>query len=168
MYKLIISCLLVILFTGCVKNDPVLVQGSKVEFDAATWNTNALGQTYPIVTRIPAFGTAISTARDSVIRRTTPPFTVRVNLVGAQRSTASEFTYTVNASSTAVAGTHYETLSGTGTIPANSSFGFITVTPKNPGVSSPTPVVLVLELTKNANFDVNFNYAKIGLSFSQL
>jgi hypothetical protein len=167
MYKLFISFLLVALFTGCIKNDPIIVQDSRVEFDAATWNTNAVGQTYPILTRVPIVGAATPTSAPSITRATTT-FTVRVNLIGAQRSTPTDFTYVVNSSSTAVAGTHFQTLSGVGTIPANSSFGFITINVVNPGVSSTTPAILILELTPNANFGINFNYSKIGLSINQI
>ena len=160
--------LLIILFlSGCIKNDPVLVSDSKIEFDATTYNAPGVGLTYPILARVPAVGTSTPTSAP-LITRTSASFTVRVNLVGAQRSTVTDFTYTLNAASTAVAGVHYQTLSGVGTIPANSSFGFITINVINPGVSSTVPVILVLELTKNANFDINFNYSKIGLSISQL
>jgi len=156
-----------LIISGCIKNDPVLVTGSRVEFDAATYNAPGVGLTYPVLTRVPAVGTSTPTSAP-LITRNSASFFVRVNLVGAQRSTATDFTYTVNSASTAVAGTHFQTLSGVGTIPANSSFGFITITPINPGVSSTTPVILVLELTKNENFDINFNYSKIGLSISQM
>lgn len=161
-----LSLLSVLFMAGCIKNDPVLVTGSRVEFDAAAYNAPGTGVTYPILTRVPAVGTSTPTSA-ALITRTSPSFTVRVNLVGAQRSTATDFTYMVSSESTAVAGTHFEALSGVGTIPANSSFGFITITPKNPGVSSTTPVRLVLELTKNANFDINFNYSKVALSIAQ-
>jgi hypothetical protein len=162
-----ISLLSALFFGGCVKNNPVLVQDSKIEFDAAAWNSNALGQTYPILTRIPALGVATPTSAPS-ITRTTTSFTVRVNLVGAQRPAATDFTYSVNSASTAVAGTHFTAPSGVGSIPANSSFGFITVNVINSGVSSATPAVLVLELTPNSNLGVSVNYAKLGLSISQL
>lgn len=152
---------------GCIKNDPVLVEQSKVEFDAATWNANTVGQTFPTLTRVPAVGVATPTSA-ALITRTTGSFTVRVNLVGPQRSSATDFTYKVNAASTAVAGTHFTAFTGTGSIPANSSFGVITVNVLNPGVSSATPAVLILELTDNANFGANVNYAKVGLSISQL
>ncbi|MEJ7626748.1 MAG: hypothetical protein WKF35_07795 [Ferruginibacter sp.] len=155
-------------FTGCIKNDPVLVSDSKVEFDAATFNANAAGLTYPVLTRVPIVGASTPTSQPLITRTTTTPFTLRVNLVGAQRASATDFTYIINSSSTAIAGTHYTSLSGTGTIPANSSFGFITINIVNPGVSSPNPVILVLELTSNANFAANFNYAKVGISIAQL
>lgn len=51
---------------------------------------------------------------------------IRVNLVGPQRGSATNVTFTVDATSTAVAGTHYNLItSGTVTIPANASYGFI-------------------------------------------
>jgi hypothetical protein len=169
MRKILFSISLIsALFLGsCIKNDPVLVTESRTEFDAAAWNANSVGLTYPVLTRVPALGVATSTSAPS-LTRTTGSFTVRVNLNGPQRSTPADFTYSINSASTAVAGTHFTALSGMGSIPANSSFGFITINVLNPGVSSSTPAVLVLELTSNANFGVSANYAKVGLSISQL
>ena len=37
-----------ILLNGCIKNELVVYTGSKVEFDAAVWNANSAGITYPI------------------------------------------------------------------------------------------------------------------------
>lgn len=162
-----ISCLSFFL-TGCIKNDPVLYEQSKIEFDAATWNANAVGQTYPILSREPAFGFATPTSAPALTRVTANSFNVRVNLVGPQKHVPSDFTYIINSASTATAGTHFETLSGTGTIPADSSFGIIQIKVLDPGVSSPIPAILVLELTTNTNFGASVNYAKLGLSISQL
>ena len=169
MKKLIFSLTILssVLLASCIKNDPVLFQDSKVEFDAATWNANSVGVTFPVLTRVPAQGFATPTTQPLLTRATTS-FNLRVNLVGAQRPAASSFTYTVDPASTAVAGTHFAAFSGTGTIPADSSFGIITVNVLNPGVSSATPAVLVLQLTDNENFKANANYAKVGLSISQL
>jgi hypothetical protein len=51
---------------------------------------------------------------------------IRVNLVGPQRSTPINVTFAIDPASTAVAGTHYAMITtGSVTIPANSSFGFI-------------------------------------------
>lgn len=163
-----ITVLSAFFLSSCIKNDPVLYQDSKVEFDGAVWNANSVGVTYPILTRVPSQGVATPTSQPA-ITRTSGSFNLRVNLVGPQRSTATTFSYTVDAaSSTAVAGTHYTAFSGTGTIPADSSFGVVTVNVLNPGVSSTTPAVLVLQLTDNENFKANVNYAKVGLSISQL
>lgn len=162
----IIAILAAFTFNGCIKNDQVTFQGSQVEFDAAAWNANGAGLTYPILTRVPAFGAA-TTSSQPLLTRTSGTINIRVNLVGAQRSTATQFTYTVAGSeSTAVAGTHYTALSGTGTIPANASFGLITLSILNPGATSGSRV-LVLQLTDNSEIKVSFNYSKVGLSIAQ-
>ena len=116
------SCILFL--TGCVKNELTVYKGSVVEFDAATWNANSSGLTYPMMTRVPTLNGATATSAASLTRATTS-VSLRVNLVGAQRSTATTFNYVVASESTAVAGTHYTALSGTGTIPAFSSFGTV-------------------------------------------
>jgi hypothetical protein len=153
-----------IIFSGCIKNEPVIYEQTTIEFDAATWNTNSPGVTYPIMTRVPTYG---ATGGGVNITRLLDTVRLRVNLVGAQRATASSFSYSIDAASTAVAGTHFTTLSGTGTIPANSSFGIISVPLLNPG-STAAPRILVLQLNDNPDIKANVNYAKIGLSIAQL
>jgi len=153
------SCILFL--TGCVKNELTVYKGSVVEFDAATWNTNLTGRTYPMMTRVPTLNGATPTSAAS-LTRATGTVSLRVNLVGAQRSTATTFNFVVASESTAVAGTHYTALSGTGNIPAFSSFGTVTITLLNPGVSSATPVDLVLELVNSPDIKVSPNYAKVG------
>lgn len=151
---------------GCIKNDPVIYNDTVVEFDAAIWNANGAGLTYPILTRVPAQNVATGTSQPS-LTRTSGTIQLRVNLVGAQRSTPINFTYQVVAGeSTAIAGTHYKALSGTGTIPANSSFGMISVEILNPGATSGSKV-LVLEITDNTEVKRSVNYAKVGLSIAQ-
>ena len=161
------SLLIILISTGCVKNTAAVNTDSKVEFDAATWNANSVGVTYPIFTAVPIYNAAGTTP--TVINRTLATFQIRVNLLGAQMTTATTFNYRiVPTETTAIAGTHYTALSGTGTIPANSSFGFINIPLLNPGVSSTTPVILVLELQGNSVVAPNVNYAKVGFSISQL
>jgi hypothetical protein len=165
----IMSCILFL--TGCVKNELTVYKGSVVEFDAATWNANSTGLTYPMMTRVPTVNAATPTSGATaapIITRATGTVSLRVNLVGAQRSTATTFNYVVASESTAVAGTHYTALSGTGTIPAFSSFGTVTVTILNPGTASTTARNLVLELVNSADIKVSTNYAKVGLRISQL
>ncbi len=162
------SILLCILFlTGCVKNELTVFNGSQLEFDAATWNANAVGVTYPLLTRVPITNAATPTSQP-LISRTTTSVTLRVNLVGAQSSTPIDFDYVVAGESTAVAGTHYSTTTGKGTIPANSSFGTVTINLLNPGVSSSTPKDLVLQLVDNSSSKASVNYAKVGLRISQI
>lgn len=161
----IMSCILFL--TGCVKNELTVFTGSVVEFDAATWNANAAGLTYPMMTRVPTLNAATPTSAAS-LTRATGTVTLRVNLVGAQRSTPTTFNFEVASESTAVAGTHYTALTGTGTIAPYSSFGTVTITVLNPGVSSSTPVDLVLKLTDNSSIKASVNYAKVGLRIAQL
>lgn len=162
----IITIVAAFALNGCTKNDPVIWEGSQIEFDAAVWNSNAAGQTYPILTRVPAQGTVTGSSQPA-LTRSSGTVQLRVNLVGAQRSAPVNFTYqVVSAESTAVVGTHYTALTGTGTIPANSSFGIITINILNPGPGTGSRV-LVLQLTDNPEAKVSVNYAKVGLSISQ-
>ena len=87
MKKIYFSLIIIaaISFNSCIKNDTVIWEGSVVELDAAIWNANGAGLTYPILTRIPAANRALSTAcPDSTLRRYPQTIRVRVNLVGAQ------------------------------------------------------------------------------------
>lgn len=168
-YFLFISFIAISL-SSCIKNEDAIYTGSAVELDAATWNANSVGVTYPILTRQPAAGRASSSsfASDSTITRRSGKAQLRVNLVGAQRASDTEVTYTVDqTASTAVAGTHYTALPGKVIIPANSSFGLIDVTILNPGATSGS-VDLVIKLTGGNNVTVSPNYNTVGLRISQL
>ena len=163
----IVAITAVIFLSSCVKNRLTVWNDTRVEFDAATWNTNAVGLTYPVLTRVPAYGVAVSAANSpTLLTRTTAAFQLRVNLVGPQSKTDIPISYrVVDAESTAVAGVHYAAFSGSTVIPANSSFGYITVTPLNPGATSGSKI-LVLELL-NSSVNASVNYAKVGLSIAQ-
>ena len=154
--------------SGCVKNEFPSVKGSFVEFDATTWNANAAGQTYPILTRVPAFGRAVNTS-DPLLTKNSGTIKIRVNLVGPHRSTDTQISYSVDAAATtAVAGTHYTALPGTVTIPANSSFGEINLVLLNTATPPPTSVDLVLMLTGgDGDVKANENYKYIGLRIAQ-
>ncbi len=166
-YFLVVS-FLSLFISSCIKNDDVLFTGSLVELDAATWNANSVGVTYPILTRQPAPGRASSStfASDSTITRRSGTIRLRVNLVGAQKSTDTEVNYTTDPSSTAVAGTHFTALPGKVTIPANSSFGFIDIMILNPGPTTGTKD-LIITLTGGAGVSVNTNYTTVGLCMFQ-
>lgn len=153
---------------GCVKNEERIFTGAVVEFDATTWNANAAGVNYPILTRVPAVGRPVSTA-EPVITKNIGTVKIRINLVGPQRSTDTEVTYQVlPTGTTAVAGTHYTALPGKATIPANSSFGEITLTVlATAGTPPPASVDLILELTGGTNVTANPNYARVGLRIAQ-
>ena len=158
----------IVLLSSCIKNHLTVWTGAQVELDAATWNSNAVGLVYPIVKRVPAYGAAVNANNSpTLLTRTTASFQLRVNLVGPQQSQDIPITYRVSPepTNTAVQGVHYAALSGTGVIPKNSSFGYITITPLNPGATSGS-VVLVIELL-NSTVKVNPNYNKVGLSIAQ-
>jgi len=70
---------------SCIKNEDVVFTGSVAELDGATWNANAVNVTYPILTRVPADGRALtSSCPDSTLRRFSRTIRLRVNLVGPQ------------------------------------------------------------------------------------
>ncbi len=157
---------------SCIDNDPVLFSGSVVEFDAAVWNTPATGQVYPILTRVPGYGRAISTnatapsTADPLITRTSGNIEFRVNLVSAQKSEDQSISVSVVAEkSTAISGTHF-TIPSTITIPANSSFGILTVAVINPGATSGS-VDLVVQLDGNSTIKPSENYKQIGIRIAQ-
>lgn len=146
---------------GCIENEPVLFRGSIAEFDATVWNAPAVGQNFPILTRVVGFGRAATTA-DPLITRTTGVMNVRVNLVSAHLpqdqilaiSVASDLT-------TAIAGVHY-TVPSSVTIPANESFGLLPITIINPVVGSGN-VVLVLQIDGNETVLPSENFRRLGV-----
>jgi hypothetical protein len=164
--KLIFISSLVVL-SSCIKQDSKEFNGGpKVEFDAAVLNAPATGKTFPILTRVPAYGAAQSNSNPA-ITRSSGTIRFRVNLVGRQSSSDQTINYrVVQSETTAVQGTHYTT-PGTFVIPANSSFGEVTINVLNPGVSSSTPVILVIELVGNDGIAPSENYKRLGISISQ-
>jgi hypothetical protein len=167
-YFAIIALALLSGLTGCIKNEPVTFNQPYIEFDASTWNANAAGRTYPVLTRVPIAG-IVTPSSQPLITRATGSVNLRVNMLGEQTNDARNFTYrVVTGESTAVEGVHYTAFSGTAPIGGRTSFGTVNVNILNPGVSSATPVILVLEVTDNGVFRPSVNYAKVGLSISQL
>ena len=161
-----ISTGITLLMTSCIKNDIATFSAAQIEWDAASWNANSAGRTYPLMTRVPIYGFATGTSAP-LITRTTGTIRLRVNVVGAQAATDRAFTFKFNqAESTGAPGTHFQAVTGTGTIPANSSYGFVDFVVLNPGAGTGTATA-VLELTENGVFKPSTNYAKIGLSIAQ-
>ncbi len=187
-----LSLLSAFIISGCIKNDPVLVTGTRVEFDAATYNAPNVGVTYPLLLRQPLDGT--SGGSGNAIIRTTTKVTFRINLVGAQRSvptvvnykafnvgTAAGTTITYSIAplvgvppvpkivpvADAISGVHYSPLSGTVTIPATSSFGFIEVLIINGGTDINETRILGLEILDGPDYEANDNYSKVAFAISQ-
>jgi hypothetical protein len=164
---------MLVAFTSCIKNDgPTGAAQLVAEFDAAVLNTPVTGQKYPLLQRVPKYGSA-SAAADPLITRTSGSIKFRVNLVGAQQPTEQTLNVKVVASPTlplgvdpAVAGTHF-TVPATIVIPANSSYGEVTITVIDPGVSSATPVGFVIEIEGNATVKPSENYKFLGVRISQ-
>ena len=169
--------LLSIVFSGCIKNEEVIYKrNAVVEFDAATWNSNAAGVTYPILTRLPGYGRAVinpsgnppTNNPDPLISRTSGTIKLRVNLVGPQRPTDTEMTYEIMPSLTTARPTvHYAPITGKYIIPANSSFGEITIQLLNPLTSSSTTRDLALQLISGPEIYASDNYKVIVLRISQ-
>jgi hypothetical protein len=183
MKKLLLYSLIMSALSSCIKNDEVVYKGDDVvEFDATVLNSPAVGVTFPLLTRVPAYGLAVSTSNPS-ITRTSGTIKFRVNLVGRQSATDQSITYKVVTGDysslldvgppatsgfrlPAVSGTHFTT-SGTLVIPAKSSFGEIEVTIINPGASSTTARYLVLELEGNSAIKASNNFKRMGIQISQ-
>lgn len=164
-YYTVILALLVSGLTSCIKEEYTTLQGSFVEFDAATYNANAAGLTYPILTRFVRYGEASNNA-DPALTRTSGLIKFRINLVGPQRSTATTVTYqVVPTATTAVPGTHFTT-SGTVTIPANSSFGEVEVQILNPGATTGSKD-LVLVLIGSSDLPPSENDKSLGIRIAQ-
>lgn len=156
-----------LLMTACTKNEVATFTENQVEWDAAAWNANSAGLTYPMMTRVPIYGFATPTSSPSITRNT-GTVRLRVNVLGPQAASDRSFKYQFNqAESSAVPGTHFEAVSGNGTIPANSSFGFVDLKILNPGAGTGSATV-VLQLIESPDFKAATNYAKIGISISQL
>ena len=168
-------------FSACIKNDQVLFTDTQAEFDAASWNANAAGLTYPLSIRVPGFGRVTSTA-DPLLKRTSGTILLRVNLVGAISKTDRTVDYTVfdppitsvQYSSTiildaspAVAGVHYTALPGTLTVPADSTWGYIQIPILDPGATAGQTRILGLELITNSGIKAMENYKRIALSIDQ-
>lgn len=181
--KITITILIVslLLFSACIKNDPVLFTDTQAELDAASWNANAAGLTYPLFTRVPGFGRTTSTA-DPLLTRTSGTIRVRVNLVGAKSKSDRTIDYTVFdppitsvqysttitlAASPAVAGVHYTALPGTLTVPADSTWGYIQIPILNPGATAGQTRILGLELKTTSGIKAMENYNRIALSIDQ-
>ena len=161
--------------TSCIKQiDKTFTGAAVVEFDATVVNSVTSPYTYHVATRTPPFGIPTTTANSTAITRTlTTPVKLRVNLVGAQLAKEEVLEYKVLTDVTpsspnllAVQGAHFNT--GTKvTIPANSSFGEITIDVLNTGTSSTSPREVHLELVGNASIKPSENYKKVGIRIAQ-
>ncbi len=95
---------------------------------------------------------------------------IRVNLVGPQRTTPINVTFSIDPASTAVAGTHYAMITtNLVTIPANSSFGFIYFEVIDDNILPEEIWTLKFSLTENdANATVSSKYGVFTRSIRTL
>ena len=165
---LILAIATVSLLGSCVKNELPVFTAPVAEFDAASWNANAAGLSFPILTRVPGYGRAASTA-DPLLTRTSPGIKkFRVNLIGQQMPTETEVYVIMNSvTSTAVAGTHYRSFTPVVKIPANSSFGEVEVEVLNPGVAGAARTLELILSSGTNGIKSNPNYNRIRLSIAQ-
>lgn len=167
----IIIAITAMLFLGsCIKNELPVWTKATVEFDAASWNTNAAGRTYPILTRVSGYGRAANTG-DPLLSRVSPGIRrFRVNLIGKQFDQPVTVQYDLfggDGGSTAREGTHFRTARSF-VIPAKSSFGEIEVEILNPGAQAGvTSVDLLLVLTGSEGIETSVNYRVLGLRIAQ-
>jgi hypothetical protein len=167
--QIILGLFALVLASSCIKNEQAVFDNQTVvEWDAASWNANAAGLTYPILTRVPGYGRAATTA-DPLLTRTAPGIKkFRVNLVGGQRPTATRVYYTVFQGSTAIEDVHYKKLTGQVTIPANSSYGEMEIEILNPGAGTPATRDLNLLLTGGEQgVTSSVNYRILALRIAQ-
>ena len=183
----------ILALSSCIKQIDKTFQGQTVvEIDPTVLNSANATAGYPVLTRIPAEGIPLRTA-DSTLRRLNGIIRVRVNLVGPQSDQAQTIGYKVLTASpitsvsfpatatgqtpsaaaatlavtNAVAGTHYTSLSGSCTIAAKSSYGYIEIPIINGGATAGQARFLGIQLDSSGTLKPNPNYNKIGLAIDQ-
>ena len=184
--------LAILVFTGCIKNDPVILREQLVEFDATSFNNNSLGFAstinFPILGRNPGFG-RVSNTTDSTIRRFAQTLRLRVNLIGPQSSKDETVGFeifgtpilTFNQPATAsgqtpsspgatlgifdaVAGVDYALPTSKAlTIPANSSFGFLDLQILASPAAPGTGRFIDIRLNNTGSLKVSVNFSELGL-----
>lgn len=184
--------LAILVFTGCIKNDPVILREQLVEFDATSFNNNSLGFAstinFPILGRNPGFG-RVSNTTDSTIRRFAQTLRIRVNLIGPQSSKDETvgfeifgtpiITFFQPATATgqtpsspgttlgifdAVPGVDYALPTSKAlTIPANSSFGFLDLQILASPAAPGTGRFIGIRLNNTGSLKVSVNFSELGL-----
>lgn len=146
----LLTLALVLVFSSCIEQNYPLWKGALVEFQDAVVRTPVTGQKYPRISVNNSVGT----------------ISLQVNLVGAQRSSDEIINYSiVQEGTTAVSGTDFTT-SGNVTIPANSSFGTVTINVVDTG-SIGGFVDLLLQLDGNANIGSSQNYNQVQIRINR-
>ena len=145
--------------TACFKEvDKVFDEGTVVEFQQAIISTPAVGRTFPIIS-----------SANSVTN--SPVVSTRLNLVGPQRSsdiTVRVFVDTRPTLTTAQASSYTLVNGGNVVIPANTSFGSLSVAIGRATSSTATVANLVLVIdSTSSDFKPSQNYKRLGYSIRQ-
>ena len=148
------------IFTSCMPKDELVYAGP----DVVEFKNNLLSR---VAARQPAGVTlnAVLSRTASVNTRGTD--TIYVNLIGPQKSTATDINFSIGAGSTAIAGTHFNFRSTNATkvtIPANSSTGFLLVDMVPGSITGSATFPLVLTLTGNGDIKPSENYKTFTLT----
>jgi hypothetical protein len=148
----IFSLVMVFVLGSCIEQNYPIWKGAEVEFQAAVVNAPVSGQSYPRLT-------VANDVTGGVVN-------LQVNLVAEQRANDETITYrVVPEGTTAVAGTDFN-VSGSLTIPANTSFGTLSVAIVNTGAIGGS-VDLLLELEGNATIVPSENYKRVQLRINR-
>lgn len=146
----IFSVMMVFAFGSCIDQNYPIWEGAEVEFQTAVTTAPVAGQTYPRVT----------------VANTVGSHSFQVNLVARQRANDETIAYrVVSEGTTAVEGTDYN-VSGSFVIPAESSFGTLTVDVIDTGAIGGS-VDLLLELEGNSEIQPSENYKRVQLRITR-
>ncbi len=155
--KYILPALLLMIALAACNNDlNKTFSGTLIEWDDAILTTNATGRSFPII--------SLANSLTAGVTRT-----ARLNLVGPQKATDVTVRVLVDAvNSTAAASSYSVANGGNVVIPANTSFGSLTlVTSKFTSSTAPIGnVVFILDST-STDFKPSQNYRRLGFSFRQ-
>jgi len=144
------SLVMVLLFGSCIEQNYPIWEGAEVEFQDAVVRTPVPGQTFPRITVANDVGSV----------------NLQVNLVARQRPNDETITYRiVPENTTAVQGTDFN-VSGSFVIPANESFGRVTIDVLNTGAIGGS-VDLMVELEGNAEILPSQNYKQVQVRITR-
>ena len=148
----IFSFVMVFVLGSCIEQNYPIWEGAEVEFQSAVLNAPVAGQNYPRLT-------VGNDVEGGVVN-------LQVNLVAEQRANDEVINFkVVPEGTTAVAGTDYN-VSGSFTIPANTSFGTLAVGIVNTGAIGGS-VDLLLDLEGNANILPSENYKRVQIRITR-
>lgn len=148
-YRPIFLCLALLAVSACFEDyeERYLFTDNRVEFQDAVINSNAPGKSFPI---LPPLANDVGSVQ------------YRINMTGEQQDVARQVDFrVVPEETTAQEGKDYALPEGKSiTIPANSSFGYLTLEVLPGGSGSPT---VVFELLETGDIGVLDRYHRIGV-----